>query len=166
MFSDLHVDVAHVKPISIAEGVDVVVVPGDVCEGVREAFIELREFVPLEIPIVFTMGNHELYGGFYADELALARAAAPDFNVFLLECNSVTLPTGNVRFVGATAWTDYRIFGDSNAAAAMAAAREGMNDHKRIGWQKAPWLRFRPQEALMLHARARAFFCGSFCNSA
>lgn len=162
VFSDLHVDVARIKPISIADGIDVVVVPGDVCEGAREAFVELRAIVPLDIPIVFTLGNHELYGRFYEHELALARAAAPDHNVVLLECDSVTMPVGNVRFVGATAWTDYRIFGDSNAAAAMAAAREGMNDHKRIGWRKVPWQRFRPQEALMLHARARAFFAEAF----
>jgi 3',5'-cyclic AMP phosphodiesterase CpdA len=162
VFSDLHVDVARVKPISIAAGVDVVVVPGDVCEGAREAFIELRAIVPLEIPIVFAMGNHELYGRFYAHELALARAAAPDHNIVLLECESVTMPVGKVRFVGATAWTDYRIFGDSNAAAAMAAARDGMNDHRRIGWRKVPWERFRPQEALLLHARARAFFAEAF----
>ena len=160
VFSDLHVDVARVKPISIADGVEVVVVPGDVCEGVREAFVELRTIVPLEIPIVFTIGNHELYGGFYAHELALARVAAPDHNVVLLENDAVMID--KVRFVGATAWTDYRIFGDSNAAAAMAAARDGMNDHKRIGWRKVPWERFRPQEALMLHARARAFFAEAF----
>jgi 3',5'-cyclic AMP phosphodiesterase CpdA len=160
VFSDLHVDVARVKPISIADGVDVVVVPGDVCEGVREAFVELRTIVPVEIPIVFTIGNHELYGGFYTHELELGRAAAQDYNVVLLENDAVTI--GNVRFVGATAWTDYRIFGESNAAAAMAAARDGMNDHKRIGWRKVPWERFRPQEALMLHARTRAFFAEAF----
>ena len=42
------------------------------------------------------------------------------------------------RFLGAAAWTNYRVFGDSNAAAAMAAARDGINDHKRIGWTKRP----------------------------
>jgi 3',5'-cyclic AMP phosphodiesterase CpdA len=160
VFSDLHVDVARVKPISIADGVDVVVVAGDVCEGARKAFVELRTIVPLAIPIIFTIGNHELYGRFYAHELALARAAAPDYNVVLLENDAVTIE--KVRFVGATAWTDYRIFGDSNAAAAMAAARDGMNDHRRIGWRKVPWERFRPQEALMLHARARSFFAEAF----
>lgn len=122
--------------------------------------MELRAIVPLKIPVIFTIGNHELYGKFYAHELALARAAAPDYNMVLLENDAVTI--GKVRFVGATAWTDYRIFGDSNTVAAMATARDGLNDHKRIGWQKVPWLRFRPQEALMLHARARAFFAETF----
>jgi 3',5'-cyclic AMP phosphodiesterase CpdA len=162
VFSDLHVDVAKMKPITVAKGVDAVVVPGDVCEGAREAFVELRAIVPLEIPIVFTIGNHELYGRFYAHELALARAAAPNYNVVLLECDAITLPDSNVRFVGATAWTDYRIFGDHTVATAMNAARNGMNDHKRIGWRKVPWERFRPQEAVMLHAKARAFFAEAF----
>jgi Icc-related predicted phosphoesterase len=155
LFSDLHVDVAPIKPIVIGDGVEAVVVPGDVCEGAHNAFVALRNIVPLTIPIVFTLGNHELYRRFYREELAAARASAPDFNVHLLENDSVVL--GGVRFVGATTWTDYRIFGDSNARAAMAAARDCMNDHKRIGWRKLPWERFRPQEALMLHAQSRAY---------
>ena len=29
--------------------------------------------------------------------------------------------------------------------------------HRRIGWQKQPWLRFRPQEAALLHHRSRTW---------
>ena len=39
----------------------------------------------------------------------------------------------------------------------MNACANGMNDHRRIGWQKEPWQRFRPQEALLLHHRSRAY---------
>ena len=31
-----------------------------------------------------------------------------------------------------------------------------MNDHRLIGWQKEPWLRFRPQEAALLHHQSKA----------
>ena len=40
------------KKITIADDVDVVIVPGDTCEGVLGAFEHLREIVPLHIPIV------------------------------------------------------------------------------------------------------------------
>jgi len=155
VFSDLHVDVSPIKSISVAPGIDAVVVAGDTCEGAVPAFTHLRRIVPMPIPILMVLGNHEYYRRFFPDELALARARAPSFNVHLLEDDTVIL--NGVRFVGATLWTDYRIFGDTNIRAAMTACAAGMNDHRRIGWQKQPWLRFRPQEAALLHYRSRAY---------
>jgi Icc-related predicted phosphoesterase len=32
-----------------------------------------------------------------------------------------------------------------------------MNDHRLIGWRKKPWLRFRPQEAALLHQRSKTY---------
>jgi len=155
VFSDLHVDVSPIKPISVAAGIDAVVVAGDTCEGALLAFTHLRRIVPMPIPILMVLGNHEYYQRFFADELALARARARSFNVHLLEDDTVIL--NGVRFVGATLWTDYRIFGDARTRAAMAACAAGMNDHRRIGWQKQPWLRFRPQEAALVHQRSRTY---------
>ena len=117
-FSDLHADVAPVKKITIADDVDAVIVPGDTCEGALRAFEHLREIVPLHVPIVMTMGNHEFYRRFIPDELALARSHGPTFNIHVLENNTITLSgvraAGSVRFVGATLWTDFRIFGEAN----------------------------------------------------
>jgi Icc-related predicted phosphoesterase len=158
IFSDLHVDVLPIKMITIAEGVDAVIVAGDTCEGALRAFEHLRRIVPMSVPILMVLGNHEYYRRFFASELALARAQAPAFNIHLLENDTVTL--GGVRFVGATLWTDYRIFGDANQAAMINACANGMNDHRRIGWQNEPWLRFRPQEAALLHHKSRAYLEG------
>ena len=57
IFSDLHLDVAPLKPITIAESVDVAIVAGDTCEGAVRAFEHLRRIVPLAIPIVMVMGR-------------------------------------------------------------------------------------------------------------
>jgi len=156
IFSDLHCDVKRTKRIVIGADVGVVACAGDVCEGARNAFVALRRIVPERIPIVFTLGNHEFYHHFIDEELQTAKSVGPDFNIHVLE-NNVTM-IGGVRFVGATMWTNYRIFGDHNAAAAMHEARNGMNDHRLIGWRKEPWERFRPEEALVLHTKSRAFF--------
>ena len=155
IFSDLHADVLPIKKITIAEGVETVIVAGDTCEGAIQAFEHLRRIVPMPVPIVMVLGNHEYYRRFIPDELALARAQAPAFNIHVLENDTVTLDS--VRFVGATLWTDYRIFGDANQVAVMNACANGMNDHRRIGWQKQPWLRFRPQEAALLHHKSRTY---------
>jgi Icc-related predicted phosphoesterase len=155
IFSDLHVDVSARKPIKIADGVDAVICAGDVCEGVDKAFRVLRGFIPETTPILFVMGNHESYRRCLPDEISLARALARGFNVLFLSDDVVEL--GGVRFAGCSLWTDYRYFGAGNAAAAMAHAARGMNDHRLISWSKKPWLRFRPEEALSLHAASKAF---------
>jgi Icc-related predicted phosphoesterase len=160
ILSDLHLGVYRIKPITIMDGVDVVIVAGDTCEGVLKAFEHLRRIVPSHIPIIMVMGNHEYYHRFVPDELTLARSQASAFNIHLLEDDTVVLGVrfpGEVRFIGASLWTDYAIFGDANQAAVMNACANGMNDHRLIGWQKEPWLRFRPQEAALLHHRSRAY---------
>ncbi len=43
--SDLHADMADIKPIEALPGVDVVVVAGDVCEEAVNGFVQLREIV-------------------------------------------------------------------------------------------------------------------------
>jgi predicted phosphodiesterase len=164
-FSDLHVDVAPIKPIVVAADVDVVAVAGDVCQGVRNGFIALRKIVPERIPIVMTAGNHEFYRRAWPEEIADGKASAASFNIHFLEDDVVIIrnalaPSRDIRFIGCSLWTNYRVFGDSNTAAAMDAAMRGLNDHRVITWQKQPWLRFRPAEALFLHERSRKFIEG------
>jgi Icc-related predicted phosphoesterase len=154
IFSDLHVDVATPQLIGVAADVDAVIVAGDVCQGAGHAFTWLRRIVPMQIPIVMTLGNHEFYRRCWPEEVAIGRAQAPLYDVHLLEDAVVAL--GGVRFIGATLWTDYALFGDHTVAHAMDAANRGLNDHRRISWAKQPWRRFRPQEALALHRRSRS----------
>jgi len=153
--SDLHADVRPVRPISIGQGVDAVIAAGDICEGAGQAFHLLRGLVPPPIPIVMVLGNHEYYRRFWPDELAEARARAAGFGIHLLEDDVIVLH--GVRIIGCTLWTDYALFGIGRRPQVMAACRQGLNDHRVIGWQKHPWERFRPQEALSLHQRSRAF---------
>jgi Icc-related predicted phosphoesterase len=155
LFSDLHLDVMPVKAVRINPGVDVVIAAGDICEVAVCAFERLRQIVPASIPIVMVLGNHEYYRSFIPDELAQARVQAACFNIRFLENDSVEI--GTVRFVGATLWTDYLIFGQAQQGRAMTACRAGMNDSRRIGWRKRPWARFRPQEAALLHHQSRRF---------
>lgn len=153
IFSDLHADVAQPRPIPVAAEVDAVIVAGDVCEGAENGFARLRQIVPMQVPIIMVMGNHEYYRRCWGNELALARAAAPLYGVHLLENDVITL--GGVRFVGCSLWTDYALFGDPQRA--MLVAAQDLNDHRRINWAKQPWSRFRPQEAWHLHQQSRAF---------
>lgn len=167
VFSDLHVDVHPIKPISIGQGVDVVVVAGDTCEGAVKAFEHLRRIVPIEIPIVMTLGNHEYYRRFIPNELAFAHAHAPALNIHVLENATVTIGGDNgIQFIGATLWTNYEAFGEAKKAAAMNACASGMNDHRLIGWQKQPWRRFRPREAAIMHHQSAMYIEQALASSA
>lgn len=153
--SDLHVDVSPSPAITIGSDVDLVVVAGDTAQGAHNAFVALRRIAPERIPIAMVMGNHEYYRRCLQEELAQAKELAPSFNVHVLENDAVVI--GGVRFAGCTLWTDYRLFGANNAAAAMRAAQYGLNDHRLITWRKQPWQRFRPEEALLMHTASKAF---------
>jgi Icc-related predicted phosphoesterase len=155
IFSDLHVDVAAPRGIDVTPDIDAVIVAGDVCEGAERAFQRVREIVPMHVCVIMVLGNHELYGRVWREEFAHARAVAPLYGVHLLENNTVVL--NGVRFIGATLWTDYALFGNGYVALAMHAARDGLLDHRRITWAKHPWQRFRPQEASILHRGSRDF---------
>jgi predicted phosphodiesterase len=162
IFSDLHLDAAPIKPITIVDGVDIVIAAGDTCEGALRAFEHLRRIVPMQIPIIMVMGNHEYYRRFVPDELSLARATAPALNIHLLEDDAVVF--GQVRFIGATLWADYQLFGEALQARVMSVCSQNMNDHRLIGWSKQPWLRFRPQEATLLHHRSRTYFAATLAE--
>src|ERR1700748_2423155 len=85
IFSDLHADVLAPRPITVAPDIDAVVVAGDTCEGAEAGFAFLRGIVPMQVPIIAVLGNHEFYRRCLPDELAAARSVAPLYGVHLLE---------------------------------------------------------------------------------
>lgn len=155
IMSDLHMEFDGAAPIpALVDGTDVVVIAGDTCRGLVRAVEILRDAFPVT-EVVAVAGNHEYYGAALPVELNAGRERARQLGVHLLSDDAVRI--GTTRFLGCTLWTDYCLFGASLRAAAMATARDVMTDHKRIKWSKDPWLRFRPEEAAMLHARSRKF---------
>src|SRR5260221_2606410 len=155
IFSDLHLDAATAKSIAVADTVDAVVGAGDTCQGAVQAFQALRRLVPIHVPIVMVMGNHEYYHTTFHKELTLALAAAREFNITLLEEGATVI--GGVRFIGATLWTDYALFGGSSTDLAIHAARLGLNDHRCITWREMPMQRLDPEDALAMHRQSRAY---------
>jgi Icc-related predicted phosphoesterase len=151
--SDLHLTRGEGWSAGQIPQADVAVVAGDVREGVVAAVEWLALQIRPHMPVVFVPGNHEFYGTMHDHALQRGKQAAAFADIHLLDGDQVVI--GDVRFVGATLWTDYLLFGDPFRWASMQAARTGLNDHRRIGWSKDPWLRFRPDEAAVLHHRAR-----------
>lgn len=80
------------------------------------------------------------------------KAAAAQQNNHFLE--NETIEIGNVRFLGATLWTDYKLRADRTQAQQMEDAERGLSDHRLIqkGFQY-----FTARDALVLHTESRAW---------
>lgn len=144
VYSDLHLEFEAFEPPAL--DVDLVVLAGDIGKGVKAVEWAGATFTG---DVLFVGGNHEYYGG-HIDRTweKMQQAAAP--HVHLLDNQSFV--SQNVRFLGATCWTDFTLTNDP--AAASRQAWEWMNDYRKIraGDQ---FRRLRPDDVIV---RNRASF--------
>ena len=145
IMADLHLEFAPFQPNKV--DADVVVFAGDVHNGVNGIRWILRTFP--ERPVIYVLGNHEFHGQEIPKLLSEVRALARGTNVHVLENEVVEI--GNVTFLGATLWTDFRLNGDVTLA--EAAAQTGMTDFQRISVLPSCRL-FRPKDARQIHMQS------------
>ncbi|MBL9147931.1 MAG: metallophosphoesterase [Phycisphaerae bacterium] len=161
ILSDVHLEFRAFGPPSVKA--DVVVLAGDVAVGTqgltwaRETFRDER--------IVYVIGNHECYGRELPAFYRRAREVATSLGIDLLECNAVSI--GDVRFLGATLWTDYALLGDP--ALSMIDASAMLSDHRQIKVrdldEPAPrWIR--PHDMATLHATTKAWLATELARPA
>jgi len=125
LLSDLHVEIHPFTPTPT--DADVVVLAGDIHSEGRTAEWALDTF---SIPVVLVAGNHDFYGTeIESTQKKFARIAAnSQGRLHFLENQSVII--NGVRFLGATAWTDFRFGG--NVPLAKFDADRTMNDYRAI----------------------------------
>ncbi|WP_291012943.1 metallophosphoesterase [Hydrogenophaga sp.] len=132
VLSDLHLEFARFSPVwndqRIDDGVDVVLLAGDIAEGTQGIRWARETFVTKEI--VYVLGNHEFYSGHIQFLTKHARDVANRMGVHLLEHDAIGL--GGVRFLGTTLWTDFNFFGAQHRQGAVGAAEMYLNDYQCI----------------------------------
>jgi predicted ATPase/predicted MPP superfamily phosphohydrolase len=106
VLSDLHFEaVPHPEAYRPARPeFDVLVVAGDVWEGDPRRALEFCSALAAGKPVVFVMGNHEFWQGELRQERNVARQAAQDLGVTLLDDSEAAV--AGVNFVGGTLWGD------------------------------------------------------------
>lgn len=157
VLSDLHreiwkefgpgIDLAASRP-------DLVVLAGDIDEGDRAVNWAARKFAGL--PVLYVHGNHEAYGHNLEEarrEIADACTATP--NIHFLDCSEFHI--GNVRFLGATLWTDFCLFGEDARAKCMSASEEVMADYECIRLAEAGGRKLRAHDTAAYHAEQVAW---------
>jgi predicted phosphohydrolase len=113
--------------------VDLVVLAGDIHNGLRGIVYAEQVAAYLDAPVVMIAGNHEYYHHDAAVLLPALRAAAQKTERvhFLENASAVFEAAGEkVKVLGSTLWTDFALHGDP-AGAALNAHRI-MNDYRFI----------------------------------
>lgn len=132
ILSDLHLEVWRENAPAIRPELsrpDAVILAGDIDKTERALAWAERTFAGL--PVIYVSGNHEGYGHSWEGALReLARQGKASSNVRFLDRGETVI--GKVRFLGATLWTDYELFGKDQKDAAIAAAEPVMLDYRRI----------------------------------
>jgi Icc-related predicted phosphoesterase len=159
VISDLHLEFGPFQFPAPMPEFDVAVFAGDVHKPISAALewlVRQREAGPLrDRDIVYVAGNHEFYKSEMKGALAAASELADKAGIHLLHRRTVVL--GQVRFIGCTLWTDYRLLGTPSPS--MAFAEQGLNDHRVIRYQEegGRYGRFAPRHALAEHRLDLAF---------
>lgn len=160
VLSDLHLEFlpdGYRLPPTSAD-FDVAVLAGDIHRPLKrslEWIAQERDAGAFEgRPVILVPGNHEFYKSHIARQMPDAEQLAMDLGISLLAPGSVTI--GNVRFIGATLWTDYSLNDDPRLAKMTAQA--DLNDHRLIRFSEGSRsTRFTPSHAEMLHRRDLGF---------
>lgn len=141
ILSDLHLEFANFQAPEVE--VDVVILAGDIWKKNNGIFWARATWLNTEI--IYVAGNHEFYDGDRSDVLHQLRDAADDTGVHFLDNDEVVID--GVRFLGATLWTNFLLFGEAQQYEAMNAGMSGLNDFRKIN---EGGLAFTPADAIAL----------------
>ncbi|BDT61312.1 phosphatase [Massilia varians] len=155
ILSDLHLEVwrDHGPRIDVSiSRPDVVILAGDIHTKFRAPSWAAQNFSG--IPIVYVAGNHEYYGeAIEKTGDAIAQECMRYPSVHYLDCAEYIYD--DVRFLGATLWTDFALFSPDRKWSAMLDAKAAMNDYQRIKVATAGYRKLHPQDTARLHSAQR-----------
>ncbi|MFA7439004.1 metallophosphoesterase [Castellaniella sp.] len=147
ILSDLHLSMQNLALPDVSA--DVTILAGDVARP--EAAMQWASQIPR--PVLYVPGNHEFYGGSIPGVRADLSRAAQAHGIRLLDQQAVVIE--GVRFLGATLWTDFKLYGAELQDSVMQKAAEFMRDFKVI--RNADGSVFSPRDAAALFAEQYAW---------
>lgn len=152
--SDLHLEFLesnwpNERLIQAAPGADVLVLAGDILNDTKC----LKLFANWPVPVLFVPGNHEYYNHPLPGQREKLRRECQKLGIMFLDNEVFTI--GDVRFLGATLWTDYRLPRlNRTQSQLMENAGTRLNDHFLI---RSGRHTFTPADALRTHEKSRAW---------
>jgi predicted phosphodiesterase len=138
VFSDLHFEFGCSFDIPDSES-DLVVLAGDIDEGVRGVDWAMNQAARLNKPVLYVFGNHEYYHHAFPVLMTQAKVKRAASKLFLLERNQFVYE--ETRFLGCTLWTDFAYFGSDLVSECMLHASVTMPDYRMIARSGTEMLR-------------------------
>jgi predicted phosphohydrolase len=159
VISDVHLEFGPFRLSEPMPEFDVAVFAGDMHQPINAAIDWLsdqRKAGPLRgREIIYVAGNHEFYKSEMKGNLVAGAERAGAEGIHLLHRRTVNI--GDVRFIGCTLWTDYRLLGTPKPS--MVFAGQELNDHRLIRYREdsGHYSRFMPWHAAAEHRLDRTF---------
>ncbi len=151
VMSDLHLEFANYT--AEKTDADVIVLAGDIGVGVNGLRWAATQEAFLEKPVIYVSGNHEYYGTRLERTAVELRATAKELGIHYLDNDAVDI--FGVRFIGATLWPDFELFGVVRRPFALDIARSRLTDCSRIVYGTTGWIR--PEKMIELHRISRRY---------
>ena len=150
VLSDLHLSLAG---MGVAEtDADLVILAGDIARPDKAAAWARQ----IRKPVIYVAGNHEFYNGDLQGALHALRRHCACSAVHVLEREAWTFK--GVRFLGATLWSDFRVFADdATRQRSMAQAVDFIRDFQRIAVDAERSHPFTPQDSRALFDHTSAW---------
>jgi len=129
---------------------DLVILAGDTnldTKGIEWAKANIKDK-----PVIYLLGNHEYYKGSYPKTLNKIIEASINSNVTVLENSSVDFE--DIRFHGATLWTDFSLFGSPVEYGIICQGQ--MNDYKQIR-RDPSYSKLRTIDTYKIHQKSKAW---------
>ena len=149
IMSDLHLEFSTFEPPET--DADVIILAGDIAK-VADGIHWARRTFPHK-QIIYVPGNHEFYRTQRTETLSMMKSAAQTCGVHLLDDDEIIMD--GVRFLGATLWTDFCLFGAEMQQTAMAYGQRGLNDFRMI--QEGRLGHLTPAHSVALHKQSLAW---------
>ena len=140
ILSDLHLSVQGMPPPEVHA--DLTILAGDIARPAAA----MQWAGSLGRPVLYVPGNHEFYGGDIGGTRRQLADLAAEHGVHLLDQDSLVF--GGVRFLGATLWTDFQLFGPELCASAQDKTEAFMRDLQVI--RNTDGSRYTPADACAL----------------
>ncbi len=121
LLSDLHLETEAFEPQPVPDA-ELLVLAGDI----DATWAGLQRFANWPVPVLFVPGNHEFDGRDLGEALSGLRERCAELGLQLLHRDTQVVPAADgrrIRFLGATRWSDFDLFGAAQRERAMRAAR-------------------------------------------
>lgn len=160
IWSDVHLEISNSQIDFTRPDADIIVIAGDLtyADCVSEVAKDIID--RYQLPIIYAAGNHEYYGShqrgssFETDQLILrlAERDSDSWSHKLYVLDEDTVVINDVRFVGATLWTDFKLNlkNESQLSARMRNSENLLRDFTSIRMRSGE--RFSAADMIKLNA--------------